>query len=125
MSIFASPMLIALLRSTLTRIKGKVSPRRGPSPLPLQSGASPRPAGSSPAKYTADSKARLSAKWPRKGKKCYKKCYNGLQVGYYQNSDLNAVGVISGRCNFASSLFGLDWVDLQLRARSVPLGPDA
>jgi hypothetical protein len=42
-----------------------------------------------------------------------------------QHSDLKAAGGNHGRCNFASSPIGLDWVDLRLRARSVPLGADA
>src|SRR5258707_10232394 len=45
--------------------------------------------------------------------------------GACQRSDLKTVGVISGRCDIASSLVGLDWIDLRLRARSLPLGADA
>jgi DNA-binding CsgD family transcriptional regulator/PAS domain-containing protein len=43
-------------------------------------------------KDTGGSKARLSAIWPRKGKKCYNRAT--LLVYHYQNSDLNAVAVI-------------------------------
>src|SRR6266849_4460058 len=45
--------------------------------------------------------------------------------GACQRSELKTVGVISGRCNIASSPVGLNWIDLRLRARSLPLGADA
>src|SRR5215469_5882776 len=97
--------------------------RRGPSPLPLIRGGPARPAGSSIIENTAGSKARASAIWGRKRKKVL---YGATRLVYhYQSSDLKAVGVISGRCNFASSPVGLDWIDLRLRARSLPLGANA
>src|SRR6266436_56225 len=61
------------------------------------------------------------------GRGSAKKCYTERPAWYIitKNTDLKAVAVISGRCNLASSLFGLDWIDLRLRARSLPLGADA
>ena len=43
-----------------------------------------------------------------------KKLYTAL-AGRYKSTDaadLKTVGVISGRCNIASSPVGLDWIDL-------------
>jgi hypothetical protein len=47
-----------------------------------------------------------------------------MQVKYNRQPGLKTVWGDHGRCNLASSLFGLDRVDLRLRARSLSLGPD-
>ena len=65
-----------------------------------------------------------SAVWRRKAKNVIL-CQLVVRSAACQRSDLKPVGVISGRCNIASSLVGVDRVDLRLRARSPPMGVDA